>query len=191
MAEETTAGKRAWSLITGDTESPSDGALFRIFLLIALFAGIGLSVYTIYNNMEYIPPMAIVAERQAPTADIDRLNTMIRNLNAANDARIRSLEMASAAAAVGRYPFVAHRQTANIVDAPFDYQEMTLPPYVRVRGTLIIEGRSAAMLDIEGEPDGKIFRVGDRFADRKGRITRISQDRVTIIFENNEFTYTP
>ena len=145
----------------------------------------------IYMNKEYVPPMIIEARGQVPTADINRLNAMITNLNAANDARARSMEIAMATAAMARYPFVAERLAEALAAGSAPTQVIVVPPYIRVLATMSIEGRSAAMLDIEGEPSGKIFRVGDRFAERKGRITRITPERITVVYENKEFTYTP
>ena len=193
MAEET-ALKRAWSLIMGTTENSAEGAPFRVVLLLVLLAGIALSGYTIFQNWEYVPPEALEAERQIPAADIRRLEAMIKNLNAANFARMHSMEVVTSASAMARYPFVAERfsvATNNVDLEKIVSQVVVTPPNVRIRATLIDGKSAAAVLDIEGEPDGKIYKVGNSFADKKGRISRISPEKVTIVYENKEFTYTP
>lgn len=193
MAEETTAGRRAWSLMMGTVENPSDGATFRKILFLVLLAGICISVYAIYEERNYIPPQIVEPVNRPPTADINRLNTMIQDLNAANSARTRSKEVAEAAELMARCPFTPERIAAvNEIDLEsIRTQTVIVPPGVQVRATLQLEGRSAAVLDIEGETRGKIYRVGDRFAGNKGRISRINADKITIVFENKEFTYTP
>ena len=193
MADET-AGKKAWSLIMGTAENSAEGAPFRLVLLVVLLAGIVLSGYMIYENNQYVPPEEEAIPRQVPTADINRLDAMIKNLNGANTARTHSMEVVTAAAAMGRYPFVAERFSVaanNTIDMEkIASQVVIVPPSVRVKG-MIIDGKSAiALLDIEGEAKDR-FKVGDSFADKKGRVTRISQNEVKIVYENKEFTYTP
>ena len=191
MAEDTTAVKKALSLMMGDTEDPKEGVALRILLLLILLFGIGLSGYAIYQNREYIPPQITEAKPQAPTADINRLNTMVKNLKAANDTRMRSMEVASMSASMARYPFFAENLTAEDIDhIKVIERVVVIPPSVLVRGMMVLDGTSAAVLDIEGEASGKIYRVGDRFAGSKGRVTRITPDKVTVIYENKEFTYT-
>ena len=68
--------------------------------------------------------------------------------------------------------------------------DFVVPPNLRIRGTMILERRLAAVLDIDGEPNGKIYKVGDKFADNNGRITRITKGRITVVFKNKEFVYT-
>ena len=190
MAEEVSAVKKAWSLIMGTAEEPTEGALLRGLLLIIMITGICISGYVIYLQSKYEAPHEIKASARPPTADINRLNAMIQNLNAANSARMRSMEVATAATSMARYPFMAEKiPTAGPMDSRVEV--VIIPPAVRIKATMLLEGRSVAVLDIEGEPRGKIFKVGDRFADRKGRIARISQEKVTIVYEGKEFTYTP
>ena len=190
MAVEIPAGKKAWMLIMGTTENPSEGSFLRTLLLLILLAGIGISGYVIYKDTGYVAPQIEEVRKQVPTADIKRLGDMVKNLNAANAARVNSLEVARITASMARYPFVAERAvTESLIIDPAYKQVVIIPPSVRIRGTLILGGSSAAVLDIEGEPKGKIYKVGDRFADKKGRIVRIVPGKVTIVYENKEFTY--
>ena len=191
LTEGIPAGKKAWMLIMGTTENPSEGSLLRVMLLLILLAGIGLSGYVIYKDSEYVPPQIAEVRKQVPTADIKRLGDMVKNLNAANAARVNSIEVARITSLMARYPFVAEKPVVDdlLIDAAYK-QVIVIPPGVRIRGTLILGGNSAAVLDIEGEPKGKIYKVGDRFSDNKGRIVRIVPGKVTIVYENKEFTYT-
>jgi len=176
----------------GTTEDSSEGRTFRIFLFFLLLAGTCLSGYTIYLHREYVPPVRIETRAPVPIADEARLTKMVNDLNAANSARLNSMEAAEAIASMARYPFVAERRPV-IVDTQgmITQQVVIIPPDVRVRGMMTLEGRSVAVLDIEGELNGRIYKVGDRFAERKGRVTRISQQRVTIVYEGKEFIFTP
>ena len=191
MAEEN-SWKRAWSLIMGTAENSSDGAQLRILLLLILIISIGLSGYAIYMHTQYLAPERIEATPQPAVADQTRLNAMIQNLNAANLARTQSMEVATSMSNMARYPFVAERITEIETNFPSVIPEVVIiPPFIQVKATMQLEGRSVAVLDIEGEPSGRIYKVGDRFAERKGRITRIAQGRITIIYEDKEFSYTP
>ena len=191
MREES-AGRKALNLIMGTTEKRSEGAQLRIVLLLIMLAGISFSGVALFQNKNYAPPPIIPPIVQAPAADVNRLNTMVESLNAANSARMRSMAIARDAASRPRYPFVATRAPMipgpNILEIP---QVVIIPPDVRIRGTLLIEGEAVAVLDIEGEPGGRIYRAGDRFADRRGRIVRITTDRITVIYEDREFIYIP
>jgi hypothetical protein len=193
MIREESAGKKAWSIIMGTVENSSEGAIFRFFLSIILITGICFSGYSFYVERQYNMPILITEPpRQDPVADRRRLEEMVRDLNAANAARTNSMEVASEIASMARYPFVAERRPV-ITDTQgmITQQVVIIPPDVRVRATMLLEGRSVAVLDIEGEPSGRIFKVGDRFAERKGRITRITPERVTIVYEGKAFTFTP
>lgn len=190
MAEES-AAKSAWSLIMGTAENQSDGAQVRILLLLLLLIGIGLSAYVIYVKQNYIPPITQEATPQTAIQDERRLGTMIDNLKAANSARAHSMEIATAISSMARYPFVADvvAQTAEIT--PIGPQVVIIPPYIRLRATMTLEGKAVALLDIEGETSSRIYKVGDRFAERKGRISRIAPEKVTVVYEGKEFVYTP
>jgi hypothetical protein len=141
--------------------------------------------------MQYIEPERIEATPQPAVADIARLNTMIQNLNAANLARTKSMEIATYMSNVARYPFVAEKIAAQVDYTSVIPDVPIVPPFIRVKATMQLEGRSVAVLDIEGEPSGVIYKIGDRFADKKGRITSIAQGRIRILYEGKEFTYTP
>ena len=190
MAEESSA-RSAWSLIMGTTENSSEGAQLRLLILLILIIGIGLAGYAIYEKTQYVAPVIIEATPQPPVADINRLQAMIRDINAANMARTQSMEIATAITAMARYPFVAEKVTKAAQVTLGEPQVIIIPPYIRVKATMNLEGRSVAVLDIEGEASGKIFKVGDRFAERKGRITRIAPEKVTIVYEGKQFVYTP
>jgi len=190
MADEN-AVKRAWSLVMGTAENPTDGAQLRILLLLLMLVGICLSGYAIYDNTKYIPPVIIDAEEVPAQRDIDRLNAMIKNLNAANSARTHSMEIATALSEMARYPFVSER-VAQTTDLPLiNPQIVIIPPFIRLKATMTLEGKAVAMLDIEGESSNRIYKVGDRFAEKKGRISRIAPEKVTILYEGKEFIYTP
>lgn len=190
MAEES-AAKRAWSLIMGTAENSSDGAQLRILLLLLLIVGICLSGYVVYLNTQYVPPVAAEVRPQTPTADINRLNTMIKNLNAANSARTHSMEVATAISSMARYPFVAEKITKTVDTSLFVNQIVIVPPYIRLKATMTLEGKAVALLDIEGEANNRIYKAGDRFAEKRGRIVRIAPEKVTVVYEGKEFIYTP
>ena len=175
----------------GTSENASDGAQLRVLLLLLLIISIGLSGYVIYTNMHYIPPEIIEATPQPAKADIDRLNTMIQSINAANLARTQSMEVATSMSNMARYPFVAERIVAPDPITNIIPETIIIPPFIQVKATMQLEGRAVAVLDIEGEPSGKIYKIGDRFSERKGRITSITQGRIRILYEGKEFIYTP
>jgi len=191
IRREESAGRKAWNVIMGTAEDTSEGAVYRLFLLLLMILGISLSGYFMYIKSQYIKPVKVIAQRQVAIADVKRLDDMVKNINAANAARLNSMEAAAAIASMARYPFVAERIIVPDTQGLITQQVVIIPPDVRVRATMLLEGRSVAVLDIEGEPKGKIFKVGDRFAERKGRISRISPERVTIVYEGKEFTFTP
>ena len=174
----------------GTAENASDGAQLRILLLLILIISIGYSGYAYYMHSQYAAPAIIEAIPEPATDDIRRLTAMIQNLNAANLARERSMEVALSMSNMARYPFVAERNTTpdpvSIIP-----EVVIIPPFIQVKATMQLEGRSVAVLDIEGEPTGRIYKIGDRFAERKGRVTRIGQGRITIVYEGKEFVYSP
>jgi hypothetical protein len=192
MAEENSV-KRAVSLIMGSSENSSDGAQLRILILLILLVGVGLSGYSIYLNKQYIPPIIIKAEPEKKELESveKKLVKMVEDLNAFNAIRMHSMEVASDISSMARYPFVSDKVT-QVADATLGVPTVVIiPPYIRVRATMTLENKSVALLDIEGEPSSKIYKVGERFAEGKGRISRITLEKVTIVYEGKEFVYTP
>lgn len=184
----------------GSNEDNTEGRGLRAVFALLLLVGIALSGYGLYQHFTYSAPNIDVPVNSSADADKARLIKMTENIQAAMDMRASSAGVVRNVQMVARYPFgapvaapamvpaeVAIIPEENYVDVPPPPE--IVPPYISVKGILSVGKEIVALMNIENEPDGKIYRVGDSFAEKKGKITKIAPNKVTVRYSGKDFEF--
>lgn len=180
----------------GSGEDSSEGRSLQWLFVLVLLAGIGISGYGLYKQFTYEPPVVALSQGINANADKARLDKMIADISSAVATRESSSGIVRAASAMARYPFGAPPPLPTGVvplpvysEIPLEYKEEILPPLIFVRGIIGVGSAAVVLLDIEGEPPKKVYRVGDSFQNKEGKITSIEQNKITIRYKGKNFNF--
>jgi len=67
----------------------------------------------------------------------------------------------------------------------------SLPPIMFVRAIMVVGKESIAIMDINGVGNGIIVKTGYSFLEKKGRILRITPEKVTVRWAGKNIDITP
>ena len=191
----------AWGNLTGVTGDASARGARLLFFLIFL-AGSGYAAYSYYQMQELRKEKTYTASA-APTtvaADKQRLDKMVGEVRAASSLRSNSAVWADTMRGMGKYVF---SDPVRIVTPPPTEPggggsiprppEIVIepPPGLVVKAIMLMGNSRVAVMDIDGVGRGVIVRQGDSFLNRKGRIVRITADRVVVRWNGKNWNIAP
>lgn len=190
-----------WDILTGRTEGSAGGQMRFVFALIML-ASIVVSSYGLYRHFissdDDVHTIVGFSNSNVIDADKRRLDTLTNNIINVVAARSRGKSMVESMSFTARYSFGAPAKQGPselvlLPAPPLPAQDnVEMSPYILVRGILNFENAEkevVAILDIEGEPNGKIYRVGSIYANGKGKILKIEKDKVIVRYRGRNFTF--
>lgn len=185
----------------GVNDSPSVKKVRLLFFLLFI-AGTGWAAYNYYNAIDLLAekefsPSATASEVQA---DKKRLNAMIEQVRTASTLRTNSVSLAdNMETASGKYvvmdpAFITLQETKEDPNAAIVVQPeivVEMPPEIVVRAIMQMGKRQVAVMDIAGVGSGLVVRAGDTFMQKKGRVVRITPDKVVVRWGGKNWDIAP
>lgn len=170
--------------------------LLRIVLALVLLLSIGWSVY-LYKEIitvSRISPVDIVPSKGSPGQE-KAYPDLMNGFEEITQARLANTDSAQFASALGRYAFgkpvipakpkpaepVAQGKTKTSAPVPVE-EDLPMPPFMEVRAIMILNDRSMALMNIEGEGDGLIVSPGYRFGKGMGKVLSIEPAKVVVLW---------
>lgn len=157
--------------------------LVRVLIVLLLLAGTIWSGYLLKEMVELVREEKVPQVPASTKVDeeIKRLEGVVENFESAVLARSGSTQLSVLAATISRKPFVPppppeKEPSADAEDVTKESVEP--PPYVEVRAIMVKGQDAVAVLDIEGEGNGIIMKQGGTFGNGKGRVVRITAEKV-------------
>ena len=190
----------AWGNLTGINNEGAVRGIRALFFLIFIggtaWAGWSyIKAQKLLEPKEYYPTSDSTAELET---DKRRLDTMIDQVKTVSESRNTSSVMADNMQNLSKYIFAD--PTAVIVEPPPDptrpdpiIPEIVIdpPPEIVLRGIMLVGKQQVAVMDISGVGSGMIVKVGDTFMQKKGRIVRISADKVVVRWGGRNWDIAP
>ena len=169
-----------------------------IVLILILFVACAASVYFFISTRSLIEEMEMSGGEEVVVPEDDKLQAdelakAGEQIQTVDTTSSLALQLARHAEISGKFP--VGPQIALFSDRPIDvgipsdYIEPD-PPQVSVIGIMITEKGRIAMLNILGEDDAKVVRVGTKFADGAARVTKIDEKGVTYTWLRKSYTIT-
>jgi hypothetical protein len=159
--------------------------LVRVLIVLLLLAGTIWSGYLLKEMVELVREEKVPQVPASTKVDeeIKRLEGVVENFESAVMARSGSTQLSVLAATISRKPFVPPpppqvESSAEDAVAQAMREAADPPPYVEVRAIMVKGPDAVAVLDIEGEGNGIIMKQGGTFGNGKGRVVRITAEKV-------------
>ncbi len=157
--------------------------LVRVLIVLLLLAGTIWSGYLLKEMVKLVREEKVpqVPESRKVDQEIDRLEGVVESFESAVMARSGSTQLSVLAAKISRKPFVPPPppEMEPAADAAaLAKEQLEPPPYVEVRAILVKGPDAVAVLDIEGEGNGIVVKKGGTFGNGKGRVVRITAEKV-------------
>lgn len=131
--------------------------------------------------------------------DAKRLDGILESYRGTVEARQGSKGLVASVTEKNRRPFAVSRRStkgagaAAVADIPLVEPLVTesLPPIMFVRAIMVVGKESIAIMDINGVGNGIIVKTGYSFLEKKGRILRITPEKVTVRWAGKNIDITP
>ena len=190
----------AWGNLTGVNNGGSTRTIRALFILIFLL-GTAWAGYNYINAQTLLDSEKVYDPDPEPDRarlDKARLDRMVSEIKAISDIRSGSPAIAGTMEIVAKYPFgdptifrpddIA-QTTGPIIEQPVvvvDY-----PPVITVKAIMIMGNSQVAVMDIPDVGTGMLVKAGDTFSQRKGRVVRITPEKVVIRWGNKNWDIAP
>lgn len=189
------AWSTAWGRLTGvDNEGAAVSVRLVFFLL--FLAGTAWSGYRYYEMQRLREEKSFSPSVTPQTigADKKRLEGMIDQVRSASALRSNSFVWAQSMRELGKNIF--DDPTKRVIvpeDGALPKLESLVepPPDIVVRAIMILGKDRTAVMDIAGLGSGMIVRQGDTFMGKKGRIVRITPDKVVVRWAGKNWDIAP
>jgi len=189
----------AWGNLTGVN---NEGRVVRLLFFLIFLLGTAWAVYSYMESttlMELEPMSAAVIASPADT-DSTRLNAMIQQVETTSQRRMTSAETVRPLEIMARLPFddppvpigitvIGEDPPSFFIPEPVVVIEY--PPHITLRGIMVMGNQQVAVIDVAGVGTGMIVRVGDTFMQRRGRVVRISHDRIVVNYAGRNWDIAP
>ncbi|NLV82504.1 MAG: hypothetical protein GXZ18_05820 [Synergistaceae bacterium] len=151
------------------------------FFIIALFFSVFVGVLSILNFIWLNKTVEHkVAKSTSGLVSVEKERRQADAINEKLDSykkyRDDSLKLLAVAETIGRSP-ISEMQSPAIIEKAIVVPEF--PPDIIIKALIIMDEGRVAVLNIEGEPPGQIYRVGASFASGKGKILDIDSKGVS------------
>ena len=189
----------AWGNLTGDNNEGSVRTIRALFILIFLLG----TAWAVYNYMQAQTLLAeknYVAEAAPDRAKEDkaRLDKMVNEIKSISDIRTSSPAIADTMMIVAKYPFgdpLFYREEpfpsgpTELVKVPDVVVEY--PPVITVKAIMVMGNNQVAVMDIPDVGSGMVVKAGDTFSQKKGRVVRITPEKVVVRWCNKNWDIAP
>ena len=190
----------AWGNLTGVNNGGSVRTIRALFILIFLLgtAWVGYSYVQAQNLLElkdYTPPARVDRAKD----DKARLDKMVNEIKAISVIRSSSPSIANTMVSVAKYPFgdpmyqeqPLDRNKEITVTLPPPQVVVEYPPVITVRAIMVMGNSRVAVMDIPDVGTGLLVKAGDTFSQKKGRVVRITPEKVVIRWGDKNWDIAP
>lgn len=197
---EMTSGKTSRVSSSKSAHQTGKKQLFSIVMILILFLACAVTGYFLMSardlvaekeDIENAEPLTVPdTQMDADAKAVEVAGQDVQTLDATASVAVQTAQHAEIS---GKFPIGP--QMALFSDRPIDlglpsdYIEPD-PPQVSVVGIMVTEKNRIAMLNILGEDDAKVVRVGTKFADGAARVTKIDKKGVTFTWMKKSYTVT-
>lgn len=196
----------AWGNLTGVNSESASARSVRLLFFVIFLIGTAWAGYNYFNyyQMQLELEDKIYTPSAAPSAleaDRKRLNDMVSQVKTTTETRAGSGIMVRSMADVRRYPFVdptlfpstpggtlAEKQPDIEIVVP---EVIEMPPEIVLRAIMVMGKQQVAVMDIVGIGSGMVVKAGDTFMRNKGRVVRITPDKVVMRWGGKNFDIRP
>ena len=197
MEERMTWGEALKTALGNLTGTNEEGRTVRLGFLLLFLVGIGFAIFNYQKSLILLEEKSFFPSRP-PTetaADKKRLTDMVNEVKKTSEARSNSAVAVRSMREMGKYVFAEPLSTASsaaLDNFSDDGGEEEYPPEgIVVRAVMLMGKQSVAVIDIPGVGSGMIFKVGDTFMERKGRVVRITPDKVILSWGGKNWDVVP
>ena len=195
---ETSAHESFWGkLVAGEG---SFRALRGLFLIIFL-CGTAFFGWSFMRVVELSVEEEVFVDPPAPQSreDAKRLDALLESYRGTVEARQGSKAVVASVTEKHRRPFAVSKRSAkgaaagSAGDIPLvePLVEESLPPIMFVRAIMTTGSEAIAIMDINGVGNGIIVKAGYSFLEKKGRIVKITPEKVTVRWAGKNVDITP
>jgi Tfp pilus assembly protein PilP len=190
------AFKVAVGNLTGTNE---EGKTARLLFLLLFLVGSVYAAFCYQKSLVLLEEKSFFPSRP-PTetaADKKRLTNMVDEVRKTSEARANSAVAVRSMREMEKYVFAEPLPTASSARASagtedFGGEADDYPPEgIVLRAVMLMGKQSVAVIDIPGVGSGMIFKVGDTFMEKKGRVVRISPDKVVLRWGGKNWDVVP
>jgi hypothetical protein len=191
----------AWNNLTGINNEGRSLLIVRMLFFAIFLGGTAWAVWNFMKAGELLetPYFNEFASPPPNTAQVDkqRLDEMLRQVDLTSKIRAGSLSMAQNMASLSMYPFgdplMAVRPEPTEPEIVFTVPEVVIeyPPEIVLKAIMIMGRQQVAVMDISGVGSGMIVKAGDTFMQKKGRIVRITPDKVVVRWGGKNWDIAP
>lgn len=170
--------------------------LFLLFLGGAVFSG---WCFKMVADLSVEEAVFVDPPPSQSRLDEERLDGIIEAFRGTVEARQGSSGVVASVTDKNRRPFEVSRRAGKSaaggaqVEAPLvePIVEELLPPIMFVRAIMVVGNEAIAIMDINGVGNGVIVKTGYMFLDKKGRIAKITPEKVTVRWAGKNIDITP
>jgi hypothetical protein len=198
--EERLSWGEAFKVAAGNlTGTNEEGKTVRLLFLLLFLGGIAFAVFNYQKSLALQEEKSFFPSRPPveAAADKKRLTDVVEEVRKTSEARANSAVAVRSMQEMEKYVFAEPLPGASSVSEStgmenFGSSEPESPPEgIVLRAVMLMGKQSVAVLDIPGVGDGIIFKVGDTFMERKGRIVRITPDKVILSWGGKNWDVVP
>ncbi|MDR2175499.1 MAG: hypothetical protein LBO82_06135 [Synergistaceae bacterium] len=188
------AFRTALGNLTGTNE---EGKRVRLLFLLLFVGGIGFAVFSYRKSLILLEEKSFFPSRP-PTetaADKKRLTDIVNEVKKTSEARANSAVAVRSMQEMGKYVFAESLSAAPADTGPAEESGEEWGEYppegIVLRAVMVMGKQSVAVMDIPGVGSGMIFKAGDTFMARRGRIVRITPDKVVLSWGGKTWDIVP
>jgi Tfp pilus assembly protein PilP len=185
--EEQTTWKEAFKIASENLAGThEEGKTARLLFVLIFLAGIAFTGFCYRRStillkekqfFPSVPPTEVAADKQ-------RLDNMVAEVRKTSEARVNSAVAVRSMRGMEKYVFAdplpnafsANDYAESAGDDPLDYP----PEGIVLRAVMVMGKQSVAVMDIPGAGSGLLLKTGDTFMDKRGRVVRITPDKVVL-----------
>jgi hypothetical protein len=195
--EERMSWGEAFKIAIGNLTGINDeGKTARLLFLLLFVTGMGYAVFSYQKSLALLEEKSFFPSKP-PTeaaADKKRLTNIVDEVKKTSEARANSAAAVRSMREMEKYVFAEPLPRASTADttAAESFSDEDYPPDgIVLRVVMIMDKQSVAVMDIPGVGSGMIFKVGDTFMEKKGRIVRITPDKVILSWGGKNWDVVP
>jgi hypothetical protein len=194
--EERMSWSEAFKVAVGNLTGINDeGKTARLLFLVLFLAGTVFAVFNYQKSLMILQEKSFFPSRPSPATDKKRLSDIADEVRKTSEARANSAIAVRSMREMEKYVFaepLPRVSAASPSAVTEDFVEEEYPPEgIVLRAVMIMGKQSVAVMDIPGVGNGIIFKVGDTFMEKKGRIVRIAPDKVVLSWGKKNWDVVP
>jgi Tfp pilus assembly protein PilP len=174
----------------------NEGKAARVLFPLLFVAGIGYALFSYQKSLALLEEKSYFPSSSPAEAAADkrRLTNIVEEVRKTSEARANSAIAVRSMREMEKYVFaeplprVSFANTSPVME---NFDEDYPPDGIVLRAVMIMGKQSVAVMDIPGVGSGIIFKAGDTFMEKKGRIVRIAPDKVSLSWGGKNWDIVP